>query len=71
MKEGTDIILVTHLLVNEEKKGDVGMAKRFTETRDGLSTTLYLQMSGCLSAPDATSPHHYLQNHREYFTILS
>ena len=28
-------------------------------------------MSRCLSAPDATSLHHCLKNHRQYFTILS
>ena len=28
-------------------------------------------MSRCLSAPDATSLHHRLQNHCQYFTILS
>ena len=28
-------------------------------------------MSRCLSAPDDTSPHHCLQNHHQYCTILS
>ena len=45
------------------KKGDVGMAKRFsksTETRDRASTTCnpIFVLSGCLSMPDATSLHH-------------
>ena len=48
------IIIKNHLLVNE--KGDVGMAKCFSETRDELSTTCNLKvMSRCLSTPDATS----------------
>ena len=42
------------------------MAKRSsksTETREELSTTCNPKvMSRCLSAPDATSLHHYLQN---------
>ena len=42
------------------------------ETRDELSTTCNLKvMSRCLSAPHATSIHHYLQNHDQYFTIIS
>ena len=37
-----------------------------TETRDDLSTTCNLKvMSRCLSAPDATSLHHCLQNHHQ------
>ena len=43
-----------------------------TETRDELSTTCNPKvMSRCLSAPDATSLHHCLQNHRQHYTILS
>ena len=57
------------------EKGDLGMAKRFskhTVTREELSTTCNPKvMSRCLSVPDATSLHHCLQNHRQYFTILS
>ena len=49
------------------KKGDVGLAKRFSKsykTRDKLSTTCNPKvMSRCLSMPDATSLHHCLQNH--------
>ena len=55
------------------KKGDVGMAQclKSTETRDELSTTCNPKiMSRCLSAPDATSLHHCLQNHHQYFNIL-
>ena len=41
-----------------------------TETREELSTTCNPKvMSRCLSAPDATSLHHCLQNHHQYFTI--
>ena len=41
-----------------------------TETREELLTTCNQQvMSRCLSAPDATSLYHCLQNHRQYFTI--
>ena len=48
------------------------MAKCFSETRDELSTTCNPKvMSRILSAPDATSLHHCLQNDRQYFTILS
>ena len=48
------------------KKGDVGMAKRFsTETRDEQSsmTCNPKVMSRCLSMSDATSLHNCLQNH--------
>ena len=54
------------------KKGDVGMAKRCL--KEGMSFN-YLQSESyakiCLSLPDATSLHHYLRNHSQYFTILS
>ena len=41
-----------------------------TETRDELSTTCNPKvMSRYLSAPDATSLHHCLQNHRQYFIL--
>ena len=50
------------------------MAKCFSKkygTRDELSTTCNLKvMSRCLSAPDATSLYHCLQNHCQYFTTL-
>ena len=66
------------------KKGDVGTAKCFskkygnkaslksTETRHELSTTCNAKVvSRCLSAPDATSLYHCLQNNYQYYTILS
>ena len=47
------------------------MVKRFSETRDELSTTWNPKvMSRCLSAPDVTSLHHCLQNHNQYCTTL-
>ena len=68
--ESSDNKKQKHLLVIE-----LGMAKRSsksTETKDELSTTCNPKiMSRCLSVPDATSLHHCLQNHRQYFTILS
>ena len=51
------------------------MVKRFSkkyETKEELSTTCNPKvMSRCLSAPDATFLNHCLQNHCQYFTILS
>ena len=41
-----------------------------TETRESTTCNPKV-MSRCLSALDATSLHHCLQNHRQYFTILS
>ena len=64
-------LIMIIMIINE--KGDVGMAKccsKSTETRDELSTTCILNKR-CLSVPDATSLHHCLQDHRQYFTILS
>ena len=40
----------------------VTASRKSRETRDELST---------ISAPDATSLHHCLQNHRQYYTILN
>ena len=41
------------------------------ETREEFSTTCNLKvMARFLSVPDATSLHHCLQNHCQYFTIL-
>ena len=47
------------------KKGDVGMAKRFSKKygNKGWASNTCNPMSRCLSAPDATSLHH---NIREY-----
>ena len=54
------------------KKGDINTSLKSTETREELSTNCNPKvMTRCLSTPDATSPHHCLQNHRQYFTILS
>ena len=55
------------------KNEDVGMAQYFSKkygNKDELSTTQSKinVMSRCLSAPDATSLYHCLQNHRQYFT---
>ena len=67
------MMMMIIILVNE--KGDVGMVNaslKSTETGEELSTNCNPKiMSRCLSAPDATSLHHCLQNHRQYFTILS
>ena len=54
------------------KKGDVGMAKRFSKKyrNKGWASTTCNPMSRCLSAPDATSLHHCLKNHHQYCTIL-
>ena len=54
------------------KKGDVGMAKRFSKKyrNKGWASTTYDPMSRCLSVPDATSIHHCLENHHQYCTIL-
>ena len=56
-------------------KKDVGMAKHFSKKYGNKGWAFnYLRikvMSRCLSAPDATSLHHCLQNHRQYYTILS
>ena len=56
---------------------NVGMAKCFSKMfrNEGVPFN-YLQseikvMSRCLSVPDATSLHNCLQNHHQYFTILS
>ena len=54
------------------KKGDVGMANRFSK-KYGNNGWVSFQLSlikRCLSARDATSLHHCLQNHRLYYTIL-
>ena len=59
------------------KEGDEVMAKCFFKKvrKQGMSLQLpairMKVMSRCLSAPDATSLHHCLHNHRQYFTILS
>ena len=54
-----------------EMKGWLSTSLKTTETRDELSTTRNPKvMSRCLSAPDATSLHHCLQNQRQYFTIF-
>ena len=46
------------------KKGDVGMAKRFSKKygNKGWASTTWNPMSRCLSAPDATSLYHWLKN---------
>ena len=62
-----------HLIVNEKREmwGWLNASIKSTETRDDLSTTCNQKvMSRCLSAPDAASLHHCLQNHRQYFNIL-
>ena len=52
------------------KKGDVKV--KSTETMEEPSTNCNLKvMSRCLSVPDATSLRYCLQNHRQYYTILS
>ena len=52
------------------KKGYVGMVKLFFKKYGNKGWAFnYLRikvMSRCLSAPDATSLHHRLQNHRQY-----
>ena len=54
------------------KKGDVGMANRFSKKygNKGLPFN-YLRIKRCLSAPDTTSLHHCLKNHFQYYTILN
>ena len=55
------------------KKGDIGMAKCFSKKygNKGWASTTCNPMSRCLSAPDATSLHHCLQNLRQYYTIFN
>ena len=54
------------------KKGDVGMAKYFSKKYGNKGWACILKVkSTCLSVPEATSLHHSLQNHRQYYTILS
>ena len=56
----------------KEMLGWLNVSLKSMETREELSITWNQKvMSRCLSAPDATSLHHCLQNHRQYFTILS
>ena len=46
----------------------VNVSLKSTETREELSTNCNLKvMSRCLSAPDAASLHHCLQNHCQCF----
>ena len=44
------------------KKGDVGMVKRFSKTYGNSTKCNPKVMSKCLSAPEATSLHHCLEN---------
>ena len=54
------------------KKGDVGMVKRFSKKYGNKGRAFnYLQSESYGKIPDATFLHHCLQNHRQYFTILS
>ena len=59
------------------KKGDLGMAKRFSKkygTRDELSTTCNLKklcQDACQRLMLPTSLHHCLQNYHQYCTFLS
>ena len=73
MNGDSSISFLKIIYINE--KGEVGMAKRFSKkygNKEELSTTCNPKaMSRCLSAPDATSVYHCLQNHRQYCTILS
>ena len=53
---------------------NVGMTKRFSksmEARNDLSTIPYLQMSRCLSAPDATFLNHCLKKQAAKTKMLS
>ena len=54
------------------KKGDVGMAKRFSKKygNKGWVSTTSNPMSRFLSVPDATSLRHCLKNRHQYCTIL-
>ena len=54
------------------KKGDVGMAKRFSKKygNKGWPSTTCNPMSRCLSAPDVIFLHQWLKNHHQYCTIL-
>ena len=68
------MMILKMIIINNEKKemwGWLNASLNSTETIEELSTTCNPKvMSRCLSAPDATSLHHCLQNHRHYFAIL-
>ena len=67
-----DLILVQTAQLIPVIKAQISGRMISQKSRDELSTSYNPKVkSRCLSAPDATSLHHCLQNHYQYFTFLS